>query len=394
MQGKKNIGLLEFHCHIKYIYTMAKIVKTENTNVTIFTTPKLFSKVKTYLKNLKDYEVILKEKDEGMNNFFKRVEKICNEKIDLLFINTIQKTMLDFPMFLNFKPKCKMILTIHTANSWFSKKPQINLKKPFRTIDTNVSTIFGKFFILPKFNGINVIYSPIKDFIENKTDYKKPVFTIPFGFYDEINKPQKTKKEDKIIFVIPGQIEEHRRNYDIVIDAFEKIFEKYNDKIEFILLGYPVGAYGKRIINRCKKLKKQGYNIIYYNNFVPEDEYNEIMKNVDFLILPIKMLSTGVGVTPEYYGKTKGSAAVFEGVQYAKPLIVPKNFTIIKELESSTLKYKSSEDLEKTLEEIIIENKDKLDKLSKEACKNSEKFSLPVLQEYFTRKILDKIDSL
>ena len=70
------------------------------------------------------------------------------------------------------------------------------------------------------------------------------------------------------------------------------------------------------------------------------------MKSIDIIILPIKIKSGSFGVIPEFYGTTKGSAAVFEGIQYGKPLVVPKKFNMIEELESSTLKYHYSKDLE------------------------------------------------
>ena len=95
----------------------------------------------------------------------------------------------------------------------------------------------------------------------------------------------------------------------------------------------------------------------------------------------------------EIYGKTEGSALPFESIQYCKPLIVPIEFYVINEIKSSTLYYKSAEDLEKILVE-IVENKNKLEELKKEACKNSEKFSLEVLQKYFKDQILEKLDKL
>lgn len=385
MKEKKNIGILEYHYHTKYLYTLAKIVKTKDTNVTIFTTDEIFSKLKTYIKNTSDYETILKEKNESLNSFLKRVEKICNEKIDLLFVNTIQETILDLPRFIHFKPKCKMILTIHSVNSWFSMKPDIDLKKIFRTVDTNLSKPLIKLFVLPKFDGINVIYPPIKDYVKQEINYKKPVYKIPFGFHEK--RKEADEKSDKILFVVPGQIEEHRRDYITVLDAFEK----KGKKAKLILLGYPVGSYGKKILKKCENLKEKGFDITYYDSFVPEEEYNNIMKKADFLILPIKILSTGLGITPEYYGKTKGSAAVFEAIQYAKPMIVPEEFNVIKNLESSTIKYKDSRDLSEQIF-IILENMDILKKLKDEAYKNSQNFSLTVIQNYFKEEILNKID--
>ena len=103
--------------------------------------------------------------------------------------------------------------------------------------------------------------------------------------------------------------------------------------------------------------------------------------------------SIGIGVIAEIYGKTKGTAAVYEAIQYAKPLVIPNDFNIITELESSTLKYTDVKDLENKLTKLIL-NKQKIEKLKEEANNNSKKFSIQVLQKYFIEEILEKLDEL
>ena len=51
------IGIFEMRRHIPILYTFSKICKTNNTNVTIFTTKELFSRLKSYMgeKNRKNY---------------------------------------------------------------------------------------------------------------------------------------------------------------------------------------------------------------------------------------------------------------------------------------------------------------------------------------------------
>jgi len=394
MNKSKNIGILEYHYHTKYLYTIAKIVKTKKTNVTIFTTSSIFSKLKTYLDNISDYDIILKEKNESLHSFLKRIEKICDDRIDLLFVNTIQESMLDLPRFFFFNPKSKMILTIHSVNSWFSMKPELDFKRIFRTVDTNLSKIFARLFVLPKFDGINVIYPPIKEYIGNEIGYKKPVFKLPFGFFNNNYKNiYNNNDNNKILFVVPGQIEEHRRDYDSIIDAFQKTFEKDKGMAGLILLGYPVGSYGKNIIKKCEKFKEKGYDITFYNDFVPESEYNKVMKTVDFLILPIKTLSSGLGVTKEYYGLTKGSAALYESIQYGLPTILPEEFNSMEEMKSSTIKYRNIDDLSQRIFE-LSNDKELVTNYKNNALNDSNKLSIDVLHRYFEEEILNKIERL
>lgn len=382
----KNIGILEVHCHVKYLYTTCKICKTKNTNVTIFTTKDLLARLERYLENIDQYDIVLKKNNEGIHSFLKRVEKICNQKIDLLFVNTIQVTNFYLPRFFGFNPRCKKIITVHTANAWLNQKPAFNLKKPILTLDTNLSSFIVSKFILPKYDAINVLYAPIKDYILKETDYNKKIFILPFNFFDNKIKVDK-KKGKKIQFVIPGQIEEHRRDYEVVIDAFEKLFNNYNEEISLYLLGYPVGDYGKHILKRCGTMKEKGYNIFTFDRFVSEEKYNEIISNSDFIISPVKIETGSWGLIEEKYGFTKASAIVFEAIQYAKPLVIPADFNMIKELKSSTLKYSDSKDLENVLTK-VISNKQNIDNLKQKAYANSQMFSLEVLQDYFENNIL------
>ena len=102
------IGIFEIRRHIPILYTFSKICKTNNTNVTIFTTKELFSRLKSYMgeKDRKNYDIILKRDTENIRSFMKRIETICNKKIDVLFINTIHETLLDLIYYLKFNPKC------------------------------------------------------------------------------------------------------------------------------------------------------------------------------------------------------------------------------------------------------------------------------------------------
>jgi len=285
-----------------------------------------------------------------------------------------------------------MILTVHMVNHWMKARFSTNLRNPFRCIDANASMFFIRRIILPKFNAISVIYSPLKEFIKQNTNYDKPVFVLPFNFYDENKKISSKKKDDVIRFILPGLIEEYRRDYSGALDIFEKLFKKYNKKIELCILGKPIGASGEKIINRCEELKKEGCNIVFYKGFVPEKEYNKKLVESDVIFSPLHTVTKRETGIDEIYGTTEGSALPFEAVQYTKPLIVPKDFKVIDELKSSTLTYTSREELEKLFVD-TIENKEKLKQLKQNAVKNSKQyFSIDVLQKYFTTEILDNLD--
>ena len=80
----KQIGILEIHYHVKFLHTMIKICKTKKTNLTVFTTKEIFSRLKIYLDDMSQYTFVIKEETESLSAFINRVEKICNDRIDLL----------------------------------------------------------------------------------------------------------------------------------------------------------------------------------------------------------------------------------------------------------------------------------------------------------------------
>ena len=195
----KNIGILEYKFHVKFLHTMMRICKTKDTHVTVFTTKEILDRVKIYIDDISKYEIILKKDDESINQFPKRVEKICNEKIDLLFVNTIQTLITDFLRRSSFKPKCKKIVTVHMANHGFKASYGFNPKNMLRSTEATISLYLIRRKLIPRYDAINVIYPPMKEFIQQDTNYNKPIYTLPFNFYDEKQKLTTQKKDGKII---------------------------------------------------------------------------------------------------------------------------------------------------------------------------------------------------
>ena len=164
------VGILEIRRHPVVLYTFSRIFKTENTDVTIFTTEELLSRFKTWSHDQQRVEYVVKNRGESNFSFLRRVEKICSDRIDLLFVNTIHETFFDLLGHLCFNPSCRMVLTVHHVNAWFKPELRFNLKHPVRTIDNNLSSVLIK-FILPKFDAVNVIYPPLKEYILKNTNY-------------------------------------------------------------------------------------------------------------------------------------------------------------------------------------------------------------------------------
>ena len=387
------IGIFEIRRHIPILYTFSRICKTSRTNVTIFTTKELYRRLETYLtkEDKKNYEIILKEDNETFRSFVKRVETICNKKIDVLFINTIHETLLDLICYLGFNPKSKTVLLIHHVNAWLKPRLIFNIKHLIRTVDTNSASILIHRFIFPKFDAINVIYHPLKDYIRADTDYEKEIFTLPTSIFENAKTMKKQGNKEKLKIVIPGLIQEHRKDYGAVFSALETLFEHHKEKIKLYVPGLPVGRFGQQVYDKFKDMNQKGCDVEIFDHFVPDETFNNILTQSDIILAPIRIKTKADGDIEEIYGKTVGSGVVFNAIQYAKPIIVPAEFNMLPELKSSTLKYSDSTELEQIMTK-LMSNPEKLQELKGEALANSQKFSLKNLQDYFEKNILTWLD--
>ena len=382
---KKEIGILEIERHPPVLVTFCKIFKTKETNVTVFTTKKIFDRIKIQLKNLDEYKFVIKPERQKPSSFLKKVKKYCNKNIDLLFVNTIHETIFDLARYLNFNPKCRKVLTIHHVNAWLKPNLIFKPKKIIGTVNTNLSLPLIK-FILPRYDGINVIYSPLKDYIKKNLDIKKKIFTFPSSIFEL---EHITKKDlDMVTIVVPGLIQKHRKNFEIIIPVFKNLFNLHSNKIKVFILGRAVDSYGQNIQKEFENLKKRGYNIVTYDHFVKEKTFQKVIRESDIILAPIRIESKADNEIKEYYGKTVGSGIIYNAIKFTKPIIVPSEFIMLKELETSTLKYDDFYELEKILTD-YIKKPEIRKKLSFEAVKNAKNFSLGKLQEYFKDEALE-----
>jgi len=383
--SKKEIGILEIERHPPVLATFCKIFKTKETNVTIFTTKKIFDRIKIQLNNLDEFKFIIKLDKQKPSAFLKKAEKYCNKNIDLLFVNTIHETIFDLARYLNFNPKCRKVLTIHHVNAWLKPRLIFKPNKIIGTANTNLSLPLIK-VILPRYDGINVIYSPLKDYIQKNLDYKKKIFTFPSSIFEV---EQITKKDsDAVTIVVPGLIQKHRKKFEIILPVLKNLFKTYGNKIKVYILGRAVDSYGRNIQKEFEEFKKRGYNIVTYHHFVEEKTFHRVIKESDIILAPIRIESKADNEIKEYYGKTVGSGIIYNAIKFTKPIIVPSEFKMLKELETSTLKYDNFNELEKILTD-YIEKPNVRKKLSFEAIKNAKNFSLEKLQDCFKDEALE-----
>ncbi len=388
-----NIGLIEIKNANHELSDLCKISNTTHNRVTVFTLQDLFSQVEEELHGkIEEYEWVLNRKNEDIFSYLKRIERICNEKVDIVIINTYRDWQ-----FIFFNPRCKMLAIISNLNYWFRDigSPMRCMKKMMdksnlrdKRLFTNAITgpIVGN-IMLSRLDGVIVEYPPFRSYIQENFRYRGKVYFFPNrpfeGVVSQVNR-------NRIRFAVPGRIQEERRDYWPVLRVFEKILPKYGESIELHLVGEPIGAYGQSIVSHCEILKEKGYQIYFPREYVPATVLEETLKKSDVIISPIQVKYRSSTVE-EIYTVTKGTGIFSDTLKYAKPAIVPHTYHLADEIRKSFLSYKDENELQRLLEN-LIEDKERLDRLKKEAIKTSKQFSLERLHKSFDKMVEELLD--
>ena len=215
------IGILELHYHEEYIETLIKLFDAHD--ITIYTTKRIHDKMDKKIKSQAS-TYVFKEDSQSKKDFLKSID---TSSFDYFFVNTIQPSMVDVPSYLNFTPKCTSILTLHNLNAWKSRSMHVR-PNLLHSLDSFAATLFLD-KILENYDYIAV---PNKGLIQTAKDYfGKPVLFIPFALANET-----FSLSQEPLFVIPGSVDERRRDYITVFDAFKIICSDYPD-VRLMLLG-------------------------------------------------------------------------------------------------------------------------------------------------------------
>jgi len=303
------VGIIETHYHEEYL----------DTTINIFNHPEVFT-----LKRI--YDELEEETKQKAEFYFYNGEVTAKQwlldislrdNLDAILVNTIQPSMIDLPKWIYFKPD-HGILTLHNLNAWVFKHFQI--KPTPHTFDSFVASKFYCPKILRNFKSIVVVNPTMKRFAE--AYFNKPVITIPFSYARE---PTHTSN-DYPTFVIPGTVDQRRRDYVTIKKAFNIIASKFD--VNLIFLGKNGGIYHYR----SGKL----YTSRVFKSRIPKDEYDSIIKHCDVIICPVKPTTSTVNTCKEWYGSTK-SPNIWEAVKWRKPLIITDGIPLPTCLYKSTM---------------------------------------------------------
>jgi hypothetical protein len=376
--------------HIALAETLCKIFCSDFMNqVILFTIKGHADNLNQLTEKYPNLSIIVKPSQQKEEDFLK---KIGSFSFDRLYVVTLNKFI---PAFSRWQITSRLFLVIHNLDEWFYISLLQNISNFFNAVIDNphfklLVYFFKLHFIYPSYkkhilkiilqtNGSVVVLSESVRREVKKLNITIPVEVVPFSVFEPslVNEDLDTQKPLRIC--VPGILSQYRRNYLALLDVLEMQLGSYKNRFIIDFLG---GIQSDNLLNdsnplleRINRLNNDGFTIyVYPVRFIPPIEYDRELSLADIVLGNMNVVLNKISE----YGKTKETGIPFAMIKAAKPGILPYNYPSPDELQSSIILYHNFQDLGKILIN-LINDRQSIIRLKKEALVNSEKFSPEII---------------
>ena len=362
---KVKLLVIELNYHFEVIYNFCTMLgQMESVETTILTTKQVLRGEKLSEKFSDLTWVVL----EQMPKQIEAIEPVL-ARADVVFFNTIEHEVALFDNY-DFKGK-KVIARVHNANTFFLDKINYRLTlTPFQ-IWKDTSHFIRKTWLEQEEKKRKALLSKVdffcfpdeamkqfalqKGFIKPENTLK----TLPLVSFDPKN--FKVAESENVIVTIPGAVDPRRKDYEIVERLIRSI--ELNTPVEIHFLGRMKDKKAMGIAGTLKKIPAKNVRLVFYEGYIAQHTFDEVMEKTNFLLLPIN-ISTRFHLHRETYGQTKISGSINDAIKYGKPAILPEAYLLNEQVSLLFEQYTDDESLKRVFTD-WVENKTFLERTGK-----------------------------
>ncbi len=343
---KNRVGILELFTEEESVLTLFHMLKKCGFSVSLFLSDRVWKLISDYVQLDDNDQLLLISDSECFSDAKDAVLKEIQQRepgIIILprFCATSKK---DFDAYCSFAGSVKLCIGVFNYRRWFSKIPPIASFSVIRDW-----YYCRKFIKKPHSFFVSEIlrdsHNPMKELLITQTG--KIVLDLPFKISEKRYSPN--FDYDFPRFVIPGKIQEKRRDYIKVLDFFATD-AVISQKWELLLLGKPDGKYGKKVIDYLEQINMRAGSekIRFYQEYVDKNVFDREMNWATHIMAPI---------SPKCYEKGKDSGAIYDVFLYNKIGIFDERYFYENEslISNGVLKFNDSS-LASLLIDIIEKN--------------------------------------
>lgn len=317
----------------------------DDVELTLFISREVFKRLDEKLKN--DRRIFFSLYDvprtSGRTNFYKNVDygkavsaasrdiknKINSDSFDMVIFETLQGLPFLRSSYKNLRLiKSKKSAIVHNTDVWAGEKRNVSTS-------LKVNDLFSHFYFkrwLKNLDYLITLEDAQTEYMEKRTNFDRSnIITLrgKFAFEEDKNDAFDYSKED-VFLVIPGNVDQTRRDYL----GFLKIFKKFaneNENVIVYLLGKMLDQDIKKYVLSSGILKDR---VKFWDDFVPNEEFEQIISIAHFVFLP---------VAGSYrYGITKITGPLYDALVKGKPVIISNNVYVNPKYQKAVFSYDSS----------------------------------------------------
>lgn len=358
MKQRRKVGLVELYGHNEVLYILYRLLKNDF-EVSVWTTNGIMKDAEDYFeKELKNWYGQLEK--ESKEQFIKRHFSQLDEQHILIFITLISS----YQFFANTTFRAKTILVVHNVNTMLQSKEKLRLdKSSFQYFIFDLLRLgrdkfqrinFYKKKLLQSMDYISFASPTLSNYAKSITNEydKKIIAPLPFGFYENGNEKEETQKRDTIIISVPGVVMQRARDYKMLYDVMAQVIPTTKKKVCLQLLGNSENESGKNIIEFFKKLESDNFQLVYFQQSLPQKEFDSFLRKTDFMILPLHKYRKS-GLCQEECGLSFISGGLNDILRFGIPALVTKDYPVEKEVSPLIDCFEDKNELQEILQEWI-----------------------------------------
>lgn len=335
----KKIALVELQEHQEVLFGLMDLLLLQAVELHVFAPQAMHlewkerasDQIKWYYKN----------NHESIPTFIRKQQQQLNAT-DLIIFTTL---ISHFAFFSRQKFLPPRLLLIHKGNAFFAAQANLQiqgskdglryLRRLWRRED------FYQRKLLAQMTACSFTDDQIREYMQAFIPADCSVLpALPLSYFEHSAPVQNTP----LRIVVPGTVSTFTRNYPLLFDALNRVDAQFNNLVKLIFLGKASGKKAKAFFEWVENHTFQNIEIQIYTQLIPVPEYQHVVQEADFLILPLRE-QIRFGIIREYYGKTSISGGINDMLHYGKPTLLPRFYPLIPPLNALTRRFETAAEL-------------------------------------------------
>lgn len=357
----KRISVVELYSHHEVVRTLCKLFGALHYQVELYTNREVWGNCYD-LQNLGWITVHLQRRGETKSEFIQQHLHDINVGQLVIFTTLVD----ELKAFSSIKFTLPSVLIIHNGHTFFDPFGKIVISRNWKEIGVDLMRLlFQLIYLIPVWRKqllrsasfLSFSSDRILAYLEDNYPHRLQNFSIlpafPFAYFEGAASVE-GKDANSITISIPGTVNYDGKDYDSVVKAFSLLSNKRKKTLKLVLLGDASADYGRKITQDLKGLFRKGLEIISFNGPVSQNKFDDIMRQTDFLILPIRPYLK-LGICQERYGYSNISGGINDMIRFGLPALIPKSYPLHNGLADLSCQYKDGTELSQLLEYWIDE---------------------------------------